>query len=180
MKQNLHNFLILFFICFGTTVWAKVEPPNYNFSLDKFNDFYPNKSLKSIQSQYGPGEIVLRQGPYLTYKFYIAHIRYKFVILVQTRDDKVLDFHARLPHYFLHDVFHQSLINRIGKQDTYLLKDEHAVYVWKNQTGFKHTYEAACTITCFPIYYALELKDHGQSDEYVAIINQMASKELKK
>ena len=76
--------------------------------------------------------------------------------------DKVLDMYTRLPSYFLHDVFHQSLINRYGKQQKYELKDSTAVYRWDNTPNYTQIYSGACTVTCFPIFYTAIQKDLGE------------------
>jgi hypothetical protein len=135
---------------------AKVEAPNYNFSVSTLNDFYPGAKLAELDKKYGKAEEVSRRGEVRTLKYQVAHLRYKFPVLVQVKGEEVHDMFARLPSYFLHDVFHQSLINRLGKQDDYKRVGEEAVYVWKNKDGKRHVYQGSCTITCFPVYYAVE------------------------
>lgn len=134
---------------------AKVEAPNYNFSLDALSDFYPDKSVDGLESKHGKPEVMGDKNGVKTLKFYVAHIRYKFPVIVQVRDGVISDFMARLPSYFLHDVFFQSLINRYGKQASYKKVGEEAYYTWEKDSK-KHIYSAACTITCFPIFYAVE------------------------
>ena len=157
-------------------VYAKVDPPNYDFSLDKFQIFMPGQTLAKIQASYPSKELVLQNGEFKTYKFYVEHIRYRFPILVQFKADKVTDFHARLPTYFLHDLFHQALINRYGKQDQYKNKKEQSIYIWNNQNGNKHYYVGACTITCFPIFYAVRTQDLGAQ---ASILQQLQKSEPK-
>jgi hypothetical protein len=147
---------------------AKVEAPNYNFSVDTLQDFAPGTSLDSIQNKYGKGSVERIVGGAQTIKFFISHIRYKFPVLVQVQEGKVLDMYARLPQYFLHDVFLQSLVNRIGKQTTHKKTGEHAHYVWENKEQ-RHIYDGACTITCFPIFYAVE----SVSSPVSSILQQM-------
>ncbi|MEX0798173.1 MAG: hypothetical protein WEB87_03100 [Bacteriovoracaceae bacterium] len=142
-------------ILFTLNLQAKVEPPNYDFSLDQLAVFMPGKKLVKIQEKHGQGEMIKRDGAFAVHKFYVAHIRYKFPVLVQIKNDEVTDFYARLPAYFLHDIFHQSLINRLEAQDAYYKVEEQAVYVWKNRDKLRHIYSGACSITCFPIYYAV-------------------------
>lgn len=134
---------------------AKVEAPNYNFSLDSLSDFYPDKPASSLEGKYGKPEEMSSEGGVKTLKFYVAHIRYKFPVIVQVQDGTIIDFFARLPNYFLHDVFFQSLVNRYGKQTTYKKTGEEAYYIWDKEK-LKHVYSAACTITCFPIFYSVE------------------------
>lgn len=168
--------VILLSLILGLSIktYSQVDPPNYNFSLDKFDAFMPGSKLSEVQKTYGKGEAVFKKDPYTTYRFFIEHIRYKFVILVQTKEDEIIDFHANLPTYFLHDIFHQSLINRLGKQSKYARENEQAVYVW-NKEKLIHTYSGACSITCFPIYYAVEKKRASESvvGEYKSILQQL-------
>ena len=133
---------------------AKVEAPNYNFSLDLLADFFPQKSRLDLEKKYGKPEVMSAKNSSETLKFYVAHIRYKFPVIVQVKDGKVLDFFARLPNYFLHDVFFQSIVNRLGKQNSYKKYGEEAVYIWEKDS-LKYVYSAACTITCFPIFYTV-------------------------
>jgi hypothetical protein len=133
---------------------AKVDPPNYDFSLDTLSDFNPGKSNSELEKKYGKAELVEEKSGVQTLRFYVAHIRYKFPVIIQSRDGIVLDYFARLPSYFLHDIFFQSIINRQGKQTEYKRVGEEAVYVW-NKVPLKMVYSAACTITCFPVFYAV-------------------------
>ena len=133
---------------------AKVEAPNYDFSLNTLADFFPEKPISELEKKYGKHEVVGNKNGVETMKYYVAHIRYKFPVIVQTKDGKVLDFFAKLPSYFLHDVFFQSLVNRMGKQNTYKKVGEEAVYIWEKDS-LKHVYSGACTITCFTVFYTV-------------------------
>src|SRR5690606_27784375 len=137
----------------------QIEPPNYNFSLDELKIFYPDSTLNEIEKKYQKTEVVFNTPPFLVKRYEITHIRYKFPVLVQYFEGKVLDFYARLPDYFLHNVFHQSLINRYGKQDEYLKVEEQALYRWNNKDGLKIVYSGGCTITCFPIFMTIQKSD---------------------
>lgn len=151
------------------------ETPNYNFSLDQFQDFYPGVKIDDLRENYGPGEIIVRQNDHLIYKFYISHIRYRFPIFVQTNPEKtIVDFIARLPNYFLHDVFHHSLIERIGRQDRYFKKNAHAFYHWSDVEGNSHTYTSTCTITCFPINYAVST-NRPQSPNFKSLSERLST-----
>ncbi len=141
---------------------AKVEAPNYNFSLDSLSEFFPGKSITPLEQKYGKGEVMSDEGGVRTLKYYVAHVRYKFPVIVQAREGVIDDFFARLPSYFLHDLFFQSLVNRYGKQENYKKVGEEAVYRW-NKEGNTHVYSAACTITCFPIFYAVKKSDSTSS-----------------
>ena len=147
---------------------AKVEAPNYNFSLDTLSDFVPGKSVESAEKKYGKPEEMNNVGGILTKKFYVAHIRYKFPVLVQIKEGNIIDMFAKLPSYFLHDIFFQSLVNRMGKQSTYKKNGEEAVYTW-DKDGMTHVYSAACTITCFPVFYSVFPSDRKNPP----IIDQM-------
>jgi hypothetical protein len=152
---------------------AKVEAPNYDFSLDTLADFMPDKKISDVEKKYGKSEVVNDKSGTLTLKFYVAHIRYKFPVIVQTKDGIILDFFARLPSYFLHDVFFQSLVNRLGKQDFYRKVGEEAVYSW-DKKPLKHIYSAACTITCFPIFYSVHTLE-GNSEPLLKTMQKSIS-----
>jgi hypothetical protein len=172
-KQIFHYpFIVLAIMMLVNTVSAKIDPPNYNFSVDALEVFQPNKMFKDIEAKYGKGELIEDSQEMKTYKFYVAHIRYKFPVYVQIYKKKSLGFFAKLPTYFLHDLFHQSLINRFGKQDSYFKKELSAIYQWKNKDGIKHTYNGSCTITCFPVYYAAALAVPPEIEGYQTILKK--------
>jgi hypothetical protein len=150
-KILTYSIVAILFIV--NTLNAKVDPPNYNFSLKALKFFTPKSSYKALQAKYGKGEVIEESADIKIIKYYIAHIRYKFPVYVQIKDDEILDFYAKLPTYFLHDIFHQSLINQYGKQDGYFKKEANAIYQWNNEKGVKYIYSGGCSITCFPIYY---------------------------
>lgn len=134
---------------------AKVEAPNYDFSLTTLDDFFPEKKLADLDAKFGKGEILGKHGGLQTHRFKVSHVRYKFSVLIQEKDGVINDFFARLPTYFLHDIFLQSLVKKLGKQTSYKRVGEEAFYVW-TVSGLTHAYSAACTITCFPIFYSVE------------------------
>lgn len=135
---------------------TKVEAPNYSFTYDAFNPFLPGASYPELVKAKGEGEVISKEGKSTIRRYLIKHQLYVFPVWVLANDETILSFYTRLPSYFLHDVFHQTLINRYGKQDSYFKKEEHAVYVWKNAKNFTITYEGTCTITCFPIYLSID------------------------
>lgn len=140
-----------------TITHAEIEPPNYNFSLDTLSNFYPGKTLDSIKGKYKKVSLEFDKGNSKIYKTYVSHIRYKFPVFFRVYEEKSVAMFARLPSYFLHDVFHQSLINRYGKQDQYNKVGNAATYIWDNKDNLKITYQGQCTITCFPMYIAIEM-----------------------
>lgn len=172
--------IIIIFTLFTNFLYGKVDPPNYNFSLEELDAFMPGKALQEIEKKYKFKEVVFKDDTYITYKFFIEHIRYKFPILVQFQKGIVTDFHARLPQYFLHDIFHQSLINRLGSQDIYKKKEEQAIYIWKNKNNLRHYYAGGCSITCFPIFYAVKKLGNETLGEYKSILQRLEEKEPSK
>jgi len=131
------------------------------FNLDELNAFEPGRKLSEIPKKFGDGENLKLQRSLEIKKFNLVHEAYVFPIWVQYYDEIIIDFYTRLPSYFLHDTFHQSLINRYGNQNIYALKDSTAVYTWENQKS-KRIYSGGCTITCYPIYYAVINKTPGK------------------
>jgi len=134
---------------------AKVDPPNYEFKLESLDVFLPEKKISDLDPKFGKGELVHEINKVKTHKFKLTEKRYIIQMLVQEKDGTIHDMFARLPSYFLHDVFLQSLVNKLGKQTSYKKIGEEAYYTWIIN-NLKHVYSAACTITCFPIFYSVE------------------------
>lgn len=152
LRLRVMWFSLLFISFFS--LHAKVDPPNYDFSVDTLAEFFPGKELAPLESKYGKPEVLTSEGERRTLRFQVAQLRYHFPVVVQAEKGKVLDMHATMPSYFLHDVFHQSLINRWGKQQKYKRVDEEAFYEWVDPERIMR-YGASCTITCFPIYFSV-------------------------
>lgn len=136
----------------------------------------PGKNISDLIKKLKP-KVISSDKSFITYQFYIEHIRYHFVLLVQTSQGVVTDFHARLPQYFLHDIYHQSLINRFGKQDIYKKTEESAIYIWKNKNNIAHTYSGTCTITCFPIFYSAAIVKHNYGASFKSILKKQLESE---
>ncbi len=132
---------------------SKVDPPNYNFKFEELLPFFPGKPLGPIKAKYPKLKPVFDDGVLQQYKVKVSQLRYAIPVHFNVYKNKVLDFYAKLPSYFLHDVFHQSLINRYKKQQEYKLKNGTAFYKWK-QKDQTMIYSSTCTITCFPIFLA--------------------------
>ncbi|MFN8369411.1 MAG: hypothetical protein U0T83_02165 [Bacteriovoracaceae bacterium] len=45
--------IISFYVVFISYTLAKVDPPNFDFNIQTFSDFYPTKDLASIEAKYG-------------------------------------------------------------------------------------------------------------------------------
>lgn len=136
----------------------------------------PTSKLSVIDQKYKNKKVVFKSGGFITYKYYVEHLKYKFPILVQTLNGQVTDFYTKLPSYFLHDVFHQSIINRFGKQDFYKKTEESALYIWKNSknlNNLKIIYSGACTITCFPLFYSVVPVNHNYGSSFKPVLKKM-------
>lgn len=136
---------------FVNTAKAEIKPIDYNFTFEKFSSIMPGKKISEIDPKYKL-TLINNTNNVLLYKFEVVHQQYHFPVFVQIKNDIIIDFMARLPSYFLHDVFHQSLINRYGKQDKFTSRNNHSFYYWENKNDMNITYNGACTITCFPIF----------------------------
>jgi hypothetical protein len=166
--------LPILFLTFFFNLYAAIEAPNYNFDFDSLTIFMPGKAFEAVQTKLGVGEQIGRQGDVILYRFYVRHVRYKFPVFVQVYQGNILDFTARLPSYFLHDTFHQALINRFRKQDKFQHQDNTSVYMWLDREGADITYSGACTITCFPIFVAAKgTNPPATLLDYRAITQQM-------
>ncbi len=145
------TFIFLTFFTLVNTAKGKVTPKNYDFTYEKLKTFYPGNRLEDIKKSYPQARLINKASVEL-YRVDIVHQRYKFPLFFQSKDGAIIDFYARLPSYFLHDIFHQSLINRFGKQNKFYNKDRTSIYTWSNADNIKLTYSGSCTITCFPVF----------------------------
>lgn len=172
----MKKLLTLLLFLHSLLALSKVEPPNYNFSLDTFNDFWPGTQLQQIQTKYGKGQLTKNSKKTQTYRFLVEQLRYKFPVFVQVYEGRVLDFYGRLPTYFLHDIFHQSIINRFGKQDIYKRVEQNAIYMWKAKKNARIIYSGTCTITCFPIYFtAIGNSPPAELGKYQSLFKQFST-----
>lgn len=130
-----------------------------DFKLDTLLLFTPGNLKTDVEKNFKNGKVIRNDDDILLVRYEVSHTHYKFPVFVQYKNDIIHDMSASLPQYFLHDVFHQSLINRFKKQDKYKRVDEEAVYEWSDVKGVKMTYGASCTITCFPVFLNMEIKD---------------------
>lgn len=147
---------------------AKVTPPNYEFKLESLNDFLPEKKMSDLEVSFGKGKEVRDLNGVKTFQYQVKKEKYHISVLVQEKDGVIIDSFFRLPSYFLHDVFFQSLINKLGKQSSYKKVGEEAHYIWKLEKEV-HVYSAACTITCFPIFYSVK----QSASEVPSILEQL-------
>lgn len=131
------------------------------FNLDELASFEPGKNINDIPKKYGIGSDIKIEKALEVKKYELQHDAYLFPLWVQYFNGKIIDFYTRLPSYFLHDTFHQSLINRYGQQNSYAQKDSTALYTWENEQ-MKRVYSGGCTITCYPIYYSSMTKVTGK------------------
>lgn len=177
MNHFSRAFLATIIVLASIASHAKVDPPNYDFSLDQLKVFMPGSKLDAAKQKHGEAQLVKKVGAFEIHRLYVKHVRYKFPVLAQVNKGEITDFYARLPAYFLHDIFHQSIINRLGSQDVYKKVEEQAVYVWKNKDGLNHVYSGACTITCFPVYYSV-YPDMPKFGGHVPILKLMTQQEL--
>ena len=109
--------------CFSQTTEKNISTKKENpifpvFNLDDLKPFTPGNNISDIPKKYLPGIDIDIAKTLTIKKFNIVHDAYVFPLFVQHFNGKIIDFYTRLPSYFLHDTFHQSLINRYGKQQT--------------------------------------------------------------
>ncbi len=153
---------LVIFLFLNLSSYGKKTTPNYSFSLKTLDTFYPGVTLADIKKKYPKTKIFKKDGG--LYKTYVEHSKYKFPVFFKVKKNIVTSFFARLPTFFLHDLFHQSLIDRYGKQDRYKKVNKSALYFWDDEKGIKLTYKGECTITCFPSYLAGESSKSGEAN----------------
>jgi hypothetical protein len=165
--MKLISYFLIFFFTNVFISHAKVDAYNYNFSLDQLKPFYPGNRISDIKDLV----YLTKKGDYALVKTEVIYQRYKFFVYMDVKGDVILGFFSRLPSFFLHDLFHQALINRLGKQTSYTKKESAALYIWKTEDGLTHYYQGSCTITCFPEFYAVVGKDYPQ--DFIPFVDRM-------
>ena len=45
--------------------------------------------------------------------------------------------------------------------------------IWKNEKGLKHSYNGVCSITCFPVFYAVEKNNHAYGGGYESVLKRL-------
>ena len=148
------------FLLLSLTVAAEVKAPNYDFKIEQLQDFMPGQKRASLDQQF-PGTTLQAQDLYLWKKYVITKGNYQVRVFTQFLNGKVADLFTPLPSYFSHDVFLQGLIRLLGPAEKIDRRGEDAIYFWKKDK-LHHIYAAACTITCFPVYYTVI--DRQQTD----------------
>jgi hypothetical protein len=149
------NIAIIVALLTTVTLYGEVTPPNYFFTLEQLKPFHPGQELAAAKKRYPQNSLLRESGEISLHQFDLSYQRYKFPVMVQSFGGKVLDMFARLPSYFLHNLFHQSLIDIYGKQERYFKQERSAIYIWNNEKGNRHIYSGSCSITCFPDYYSV-------------------------
>ncbi len=146
---------LLLFFCLSFQLFAETTIKESNFSLDRLMPFFPNSDFLKVKEGHPDFLTVSSESGPKIIRISYKSSGYLLPIYIHEKDNKVVDFFIRLPSYFVHDLFHQSLINKFGKQDSYFTSGQNALYLWNNKEGNRHIYAATCTITCFPIYYTV-------------------------
>ena len=150
---------------------AQNKLPNYDFSIDNLEVFFPNSTREEIEKTAGEGTIIKSNENLVIKRYYVAQLRYKFPVFVQFYQDKSIEFFARLPSYFLHDLFHQALINRYGEQNRYVRIENSALYIWQNAENNQIVYNGMCTITCFPQFLSIAKKETQGIANYRSLLD---------
>lgn len=167
------HYVLLFSLFLTISIDAKVDPPNFNFSFNELEAFEPGSKFtpnkKNSDYQY---KLIEENKDYQKYLIIVKKRRYSYKVFVQVKDNKILDFFVRLPSYFMHDTFHQSIINRYGKQSFYKKIKLTGIYRWKSK-GIIRNYQASCTLTCFPIFYSVS-KEKYDIKKFKSLKEQMS------
>ena len=62
---------------------AQKETPNYDFSIENLEVFFPNSTRVEIEKKVGKGTLIKTNGDLIIRKYYVAQLRYKFPVFVQ-------------------------------------------------------------------------------------------------
>jgi len=144
--------LITYFQILTPDIQAEIKSPNYDFTLNTLELFFPGKSLEQAQKSHPKYDLFEDKGEEKILHFKVKKADYLLDIYAQVKADKFTDIFVRMPQYFLHDLLLADLQKRFKKQDHYIRKDLSALYVWKNRDGNNILYHGSCSLTCFPMF----------------------------
>lgn len=172
----MQKTFVFLFLILTHNAFTKVTPPNYNFSLKQLSIFFPGEKLAIVSKSYKNPILLSDIGEDILYqKYKIIHPNYTFHIYVQSKSGIILDFFAKLPSYFAHNLFHQSIIDKFGKQNSFSNKDSTSIYKWKLKNNIELIYSGACTITCFTIY--ITAKSTDKKIEFTPMLDKLVESE---
>ena len=135
------------------TVSAEIKTPNYGFSTNVIEPFFPGSTMEKIKADKTiVSDIYEDNGNEKIIKLKLKKPEYHLDMFIQTKDDKVTDLFVRLPQYFNHDKFLTDLQKKYKKQDKYARKDLSALYMWMNRDGNNIIYHGSCSVSCFPMF----------------------------
>lgn len=167
------NYIIITFLLISFPILAKVDAPDYSFTFDKLAPILPGKNKKLLDKKTWPLKLINKEQMINTYEGKLHHKNYNFTFFISTENEKILELFVKLPSYFLHDLFHQSLINRFKKQNKFYNQNSRSIYIWNNTDIGKITYTANCTITCFPDFLHIISKEKSLDKKFNSFILKM-------
>ena len=166
-------FLLIQLCIYPIHLFSQRTREKQPFSLEHFTLFFPSTPLGDIEKIHQKGEESKSINEGIILKHYIVE---NVNIWIQIKDEYVIDFYARLPTHFSHDYFHQFLIKRYGKQNSYFKQNRSAIYEWKDKNGDDIIYSGQCTLTCFPHY--LSIVSRQESREITNLLQFFSDREL--
>ena len=154
MKHSNSTLLLLISILVLTfaDIHAQTKTPNYDFTINSLELFFPGKSLEEVKKINPKFDIFEDKGEEKILRFKLNRAGYMLDVYTQVKGDKINDLYVRLPQHFLHDLILTDLQKRVKKQDDFVRKDLSALYVWKNRENNNIIYQGSCSLTCFPMF----------------------------
>jgi hypothetical protein len=157
---SIYSFLLF-------TVSAEIKIPNYDFSTNTLEPFFPGSTMEKIKADKTiVSDIFEDNGNQKILKIKFFRPNYSLDIFLQTKDDKVTDLFVRLPQHFNHDLLLTDLQKKYKKQDKFVRKDMSALYVWMNRDGNNIIYHGSCSVSCFPMFIEFVSTDKNVTPLY--------------
>ncbi len=141
--------------------------------IEVFKTIELGKDLGELKADKKELEEWGRSGEQVLWKKRWNHGEATAVAFFQVREKKIQSFLIRFPTALMHDSVLEILTKKLGPHDSFFREKEHAVFQWKNEKE-KHTYQAACTITCFPLSYSAEQRLLPNGRSLFSLSNQKA------
>lgn len=161
----MKTFLLIIFSSLNL-IHAKITPPNYDFTLQTVESFFPSKSVEDIKKNFPKFQTMEDNGDSKILKIKVVKKEYSFEVYIQSKKDVVTDAYFKMPQYFNHDQLLKMLQDKWKKQDKFKNKDRSSLYVWFNRDQQNILYHGSCSITCFPVFFEVVSSDPSVTPLY--------------
>jgi hypothetical protein len=150
------------------------------YQLSELSSFKIGQSLTKLKLELSTLNFkkIKTNDDYHLYKVYfpLGKTLWRSTVYLQIKNDVLIDLLVSFPSDFQHDLIHIELRAMLGTEKEFFKRNQSSLYLWENQEKIIHLYEATCTLTCFPVYWATwdqNQKDKLKEEGYKTILESL-------